>query len=90
MRWPISVLGAFITTLAGDDPLSALVTTDSKAGKPPSEPVARFRRFGLALRPLPKDALNDKTQTLTSFLPKAVDAWRLMTERDRAPSPSPS
>ena len=37
--------------------------------------LVRFRRYGHALTPLMKDALQDGRATLKSFLPKAAEAW---------------
>jgi len=61
---------------AAGDPLARLVAADRAAGKRLTDPYTRFRRFGLALRPLLQDALTDDRQTLTSFLPRAVAVWR--------------
>ena len=46
----------------------------------------RFNLYGLALRPLLKDALYEKRQTLKDFLPRATDAWLVLNELDKARS----
>jgi hypothetical protein len=66
------------------DPLAADVREDVKAQKPLTDNYTRFRRLGLALRPMLRDALDDDTQTLTTFLPRAADAWRVIAELDLA------
>jgi hypothetical protein len=43
----------------------------------------RFTLYGLALRPLLKSALSDKRTTLKTFLPRAADAWLVLTEIDK-------
>ena len=43
---------------------------------------ARYHRYALALRPLLKEALDDESQTLETFLPRAVDAWHVLVELD--------
>jgi len=76
--------------LAGDryawtrDPLLDKVRADIQAQKPLTDPYTRFNRFGLALRPLLKDAFESDTATITSFLPRAIDAWRVLVELDAA------
>lgn len=47
---------------------------------------SRFNTYGLALRPLLKEALYDKPQTLEAFLPRTVDAWLVLAELDKARS----
>jgi hypothetical protein len=49
-----------------------------------SDSYTRFSFYGLALRPLLKEALTDQKQTLETFLPRAVDAWIVLIELDRA------
>jgi hypothetical protein len=44
----------------------------------------RFNTYGLALRPLLKDAFLGKRQTLDVFLPRAIDAWLVLTELEKA------
>ena len=44
----------------------------------------RFNVYGLALRPLLKEALFGKRQTLEVFLPRATDAWLVLVELDKA------
>ena len=46
----------------------------------------RFNAYGLALRPLLKNAIYDKQQTLDEFLPRATDAWLVLTELEKARS----
>ena len=55
----------------------------SKQKKPLTDNYTRFHRLGLALRPLLRDALDDKQQTLATFLPRGADAWRVAVELDR-------
>jgi hypothetical protein len=66
------------------DPLRVRVASDWGAGKTLDDPYTRSNRFGLALRPLLKGALDDETATLETFLPRAVDAWRVMSELSAA------
>lgn len=66
------------------DPLADEVSADFAAGKGLSDSYVRFRRLGLALRPLLDDALHDESQTLEDFLPRALDAWRVITQLDSA------
>jgi hypothetical protein len=66
------------------DPLLAEVRGDLAAKKPLTDNYTRFHRLGLALRPLLRDALADQRQTLATFLPRAVDAWRVAVELDLA------
>jgi hypothetical protein len=66
------------------DPLTTEVRDNLAARKPLTDNYTRFRRLGLALRPLLRDALDDEKQTLTTFLPRAVDAWRVVAELDQA------
>ncbi|MCH7753344.1 MAG: hypothetical protein IH898_14480, partial [Planctomycetes bacterium] len=68
---------------SADDPLRQMVT-DHLGVKNLSDSPTRFRRFGLALRPLLKDALDDESQTLTTFVPRALDAWKVLQELDAA------
>lgn len=68
----------------GSDPLLSEVRSDFMAKKPLTDNYTRFHRLGLAVRPLLRDALEDEKQTLVSFLPRAVDAWRVAVELDLA------
>ncbi|MBN2563138.1 MAG: hypothetical protein JXQ75_19625 [Phycisphaerae bacterium] len=68
----------------GPDPLLRRVSNDMEQKKPLTDAFTCFNRFGLALRPLLKEALEDDAQTLESFLPRAVDAWRVLRELDAA------
>ena len=71
----------------GRDLLVLAVWRDFAARKPLVS-YTRNNRFGLALRPLIRRALNDKTQSLETFLPKAADAWRVMLELGKAIRPT--
>jgi hypothetical protein len=51
-----------------------------------SDSYTRFSFYGLALRPLLKEALTNQKETLETFLPRAVDAWMVLIELDRARS----
>ena len=77
---------------ADDDPLATSVSEDLADGKPLSDTYARFSRYALALRPLLKEALADERQTLSTFLPRAVDVWRALyaveTARESAMNPA--
>jgi hypothetical protein len=46
--------------------------------------LVRFRRFGLALRPLLRDALDDPKGSVEAFVPRAVDAWLVLRELEAA------
>jgi len=65
------------------DPLAADVARDLAAGSR-LEGLVRFRQYGLALRPLLRTALADEHATLQDFVPRAIDAWRVLTELDAA------
>ncbi len=68
---------------AGSDPLLRSVVDDVMAGKTLRDGgYPRDRRYGLALRPLLRQALQDETQTLESFLPRAVDVWLVIRQMD--------
>lgn len=67
------------------DPLLESVVADVLAGKTLQDGgYPRDRRYGLALRPLLRQALQDETQTLESFLPQAVQTWLVIREMDPA------
>lgn len=69
----------------GSDPLLKSVVADVLAGKTLQDGgYPRDRRYGLALRPLLRQALQDETQTLESFLPQAVQTWLVIREMDPA------
>ena len=68
----------------GGDPLGRLVADDIKAQKPLSDSYTRFHRLGLAMRPLLDEALKDPNAALETFLPRAVDAWRVVWELEKA------
>lgn len=65
------------------DPLAATVAQDVSRGLGLDDNLARCRRFGLALRPLLREALADEKQTIDTFLPRALDAWSVMRELNR-------
>ena len=48
-----------------------------------NDSYTRFNTYGLALRPLLKDAFYGKRQTLDAFLPRATDAWLVLTELEK-------
>jgi hypothetical protein len=53
-------------------------------GKPFDDNYVRFRRFALALRPILKQALEDDKQTLSTFLPRALDVYVAVRELETA------
>lgn len=71
----------------GSGELQSKASEYIRRGLPLSEAFVRFTLYGLALRPLLKDALADRQQNLDSFLPRAMDAWRVLAELDRARQP---
>jgi hypothetical protein len=66
------------------DQLQAKVSAYMTKESPLSDSFTRFNYFALALRPLLREALADPHQNLESFLPRAVDAWLVLVELDRA------
>ncbi|MBI3819850.1 MAG: hypothetical protein HY286_14230 [Planctomycetes bacterium] len=66
------------------DPLSASVAQNINNNMGLDDGPARCRRFGLALRPLLRESLDDTNQTMDTFLPRALDAWRVLRELDAA------
>jgi len=66
------------------DQLQAKVSDYMTKESPLSDSFTRFNYFALALRPLLREALADPHQNLESFLPRAVDAWLVLVELDRA------
>ena len=70
--------------LADSDPLAGAFRRDLNANRPFSEDYTRNHLFGLALRPLLKEALEDPNQTLTTFLPRVIDVWRAINETEAA------
>ena len=66
------------------DQLATMVAQFRAQGLSLQDARTRFRSYGLALRPLLKDALSDKRQTLETFLPRATDAWLVLTELENA------
>jgi hypothetical protein len=66
------------------DQLSAMVAGFKAQGLSLQDARTRFRSYGLALRPLLKEALSDKRQTLETFLGRATDAWLVLTELEKA------
>jgi len=70
---------------AGDsDQLLSTVAAFIAQGSSLKDSYARFNLYGLTLRPLLKEALSGKRQTLETFLPRATDAWLVLTELDKA------
>jgi hypothetical protein len=70
--------GIFHSEGPDSDPLRMQVERDLQNNKTMKDPYFRFKRYGLALRPLLNDALQDETQTLQTFLSRAIDAWRVL------------
>jgi hypothetical protein len=66
------------------DPLREDVAQDMNNPAGLQDGLVRFRRFGLALRPLLREALDDPQSSVESFVPRAVDAWRVLRELDPA------
>ena len=62
------------------DPLRDQVASDVAAKKTLKDDYTRFHRFGLALRPSLTKALDDPSETLESFLPRAVAVWLAVRE----------
>ncbi len=62
------------------DPLMTRVASDIEAKKGLDDPYVCSNRYGLALRPLLRTALDDEDCDLAEFLPAATDAWLVMTE----------
>ncbi len=71
------------------DSLLATVSDYLAKGSRLSDSYARFNLYGLALRPLLKQALTDPGQTLEPFLARAIDAWRVLGELDKARGSKP-
>jgi hypothetical protein len=69
---------------ADEDFLAKTVREQFEAGNPLSDALTRHNRYGLSLRPLLKDALSDERQTLSTFLPRAIDVWRALHEVETA------
>jgi hypothetical protein len=65
------------------DPLSQQVSSYLARGTSLSDSYARFNLYALTLRPLLQDALS-RGQTLPTFLPRALDAWKSLREMDQA------
>jgi hypothetical protein len=66
------------------DQLLAAVAGYTAQGSSLTNSYTRFNTYGLALRPLLKDAFFGKRQTLDQFLPRATDAWLVLAELDKA------
>lgn len=49
-----------------------------------TESYPRFNVYGLALRPILKQAFEEPPRTLDAFLPRAIDAWRVLSELEKA------
>ncbi|RJP33372.1 MAG: hypothetical protein C4547_12365 [Phycisphaerales bacterium] len=67
-----------------DDALLDRVAMHLQRGQHFDQTFARFNQFGLALRPVLQDALDDPLSRLDTFLPRAVDVWRAVRELDAA------
>jgi hypothetical protein len=70
--------GIYHASGSGEDPLRDRVAKDFEDGKSFNDSYVRSNRYGLALRPLVEDVFASDHETLNSFLPRAVDAWRVM------------
>lgn len=79
--------GIFHSGGPGADPLRNQVSADIQNKKRLSDAYTRFNRFGLALRPLVKEALEDPRATFDALLPRVVDTWRSLTEISLAVQP---
>jgi len=66
------------------DQLLTMVAGFMAQGSSLKDTFTRFNAYGLALRPLLKDALSSKRQTLDAFLPRATDAWLVLTELEKS------
>jgi len=66
------------------DKLLAAARGFMSRGSSLGDSYTRFNLYGLALRPLLKEALYDKQQSLEDFLPRAIDAWLVLNELDKA------
>ena len=75
------------------DPLYQRVVKDLEHGRTLAQSSTRYYRYALVLRPLLREALQDTSQTVETFLPRAVDAWRVLLALDKlytqaVPAPS--
>lgn len=68
------------------DQLLSMVAGFMAQGSSLNDSYTRFSAYGLALRPLLKDAFLGKRQTLDAFLPRAIDAWLVLAELEKARS----
>jgi hypothetical protein len=68
------------------DQLLSTVANFMAQGSSCNDSYTRFNTYGLALRPLLKDAFLGKGQTLDAFFPRATDAWLILTELEKARS----
>lgn len=66
------------------DQLLSMVAGFMTQGSSLNDSYTRFSAYGLALRPLLKDAFLGKRQTLDAFLPRATDAWLVLIELEKA------
>ncbi len=66
------------------DQLLATVSNYIAKNSSMKDPYTRFNMYGLALRPLLRESLFKKQQTLEDFLPRATDAWLVLIELDKA------
>ena len=76
--------GMFHSSPKNQDPLLYRVSEDIKKAKSlQTDYSTRVYRYGLALRPLLIDTF-EKEQSIKTFLPRARDAWLLISEFDSA------
>jgi hypothetical protein len=78
---------AFSPGLVGEGDADSLLATAANylaKGSSLNDSYTRFHLYALALRPLLKDAFADPRLTLDSFLPRAIDAWLVLAEIDKA------
>ena len=78
--------GLFHNSGPKSDPLALRVREYRAGGAGLEDSYARFHMFGLALRPLVKDALEKEGETFERLLPRAIDAWRVLAELAKADS----
>jgi hypothetical protein len=75
---------------AKQDPLLSEVRRDFASGRNLNDSYVRFHRYGLALRPILETSLADKSATFETFLPRAIDAWRVVQQLSEALIPGTS
>lgn len=72
--------GIITTASDGSDQLSEWAVREVLRGTKPADAYLRFKLIALVLRPLLRDAL-EGGETLTEFLPRAVDKWNQVQGR---------